>query len=354
MFKKYILFIIIASLSVISCGNNETTQKETDLCKDTVCGSGYSCNEDNGICEKIENYCLNDTMCKEGEEVCDKVHHQCKLIPSKDYCESHNDCEYWEICNFDNAQCKPRDGMCDMDDDCITPPFLQCNTRIHKCTDPGSCLYNFCEEWEICKEDEECYLRDGYCLNNDDCLNQFPYDSCNLETHSCIRPITPCQNYTDCNQNYQYCDTAENLCKASLGKCRSNLDCIENTENGNKLVCDKNTYNCITTPENNCKITGCNYWQNCNESIGICELPENRCNNNNDCLGIREICNQAHYCEVDDCTTHGCDWWKLCIRDTGECKLYDGMCDSSNDCTSYDPYTNCTPLLHTYAFPINI
>jgi len=351
MLKICNLLIIFIVFIAISCSDSNNNPKTEDLCKNKECGESYSCNKTTGECERIEDYCTNDTMCDKETEVCDKIHKRCVKKLEKNFCEKHEECETWEVCNFNTYKCEPREGMCNEDENCTSPPYLKCNTRVHKCTNPDSCLYNFCNEWEICKEDEKCYLREGFCINDNDCTEQFPYDSCNLETHSCQRPIITCTSYTQCNQNYQYCDTNESICKASLGKCRSNLDCIENSENGNKTVCNKETNNCITPENQNCKITGCNYWQICNEDIGTCKLPQNRCNDNNDCTGIREICNQAHYCEVDDCTTHGCDWWKHCIRDTGECKLYDAMCDTSTDCTEYTPYTNCS-LIHTCSKPL--
>ena len=340
---KYFVFFVLIILSVISCSEENTENK--DLCKGINCGNAYECNKDTGECEKIDNYCLNDSMCKENQ-VCDKVANRCKDKEIKKDCSSHEDCRIWEICDFESKKCKARQGMCDKDDDCTVAPFLKCNTNVHKCMNPKSCLYSFCNEWEACLEDEKCHLRPGYCNEDNDCKDRFPYDKCDKRTHKCIRPITVCSSYTQCDINYQYCDLEENLCKAETGKCRSNLDCRENPQNGSRTVCDRATYNCKVPENQSCTVMGCEYWQICNEEIGICELESGRCNDNGDCRGEREICNEAHYCEKDDCTTHGCDWWKYCIKESGECKLYDGMCDTSNDCSGYEPYNHCS-LLHT-------
>lgn len=345
---KYLLAILLA-LFYLSCAN---TNNKSDLCQETTCGSGYECNKDIGKCEKIENYCINNTQCKTNER-CDKIHKRCIVVPDTDLCENHTDCETWEICDFSTKECSPRTNMCNEDRDCINYPFLKCHTSNHQCEDPHDCYYTGCNEWEKCSSNGECKLIDGLCNNNTDCENKFPYNQCNLETHKCQVAKVPCTSYTQCN-SWEICSSEQGICTNEPGNCTSFLDCIDNT-NG-KTECDISSHLCKKPSEFNCSNIGCSqFWRTCNETTGSCDLENNSCDDDDDCSGAGiEICNLNHKCVRNDCTVFGCSWWQECNSDTGVCSPRPTMCANNNDCLDDAPFTICNTLIHFCKKPENM
>ena len=344
---KTIFFIFF--LLILSCSQNSENKEDINLCETTECGRGYECNETNGECVKIKDYCLNDSQCEEGK-ICDKIHNKCKIKTVSTLCYSHEDCESWEICNFDKKTCIPRENMCNDDHDCKNHPFLKCYPESHRCLDPKDCYYTGCNEWEKCNvTTKKCELIEGYRNSNEDCSERFPYTLCNLSSHECEIEVVTCTSYTQC-KDWEYCDTQEKICKPIEGRCSSFYDCL-NDENG-KTECDTVEHLCKTPDEFNCKNTGCSeYWKICDENTGICILKENSCNNDDDCQNNEGIfiCNQEHLCVRNDCTVFGCKWWRECNETTGECHPRPSMCDT--DCEDYAPFTVCNHLVHACEKP---
>ena len=337
------IFIILLILLFSSC---EKSTEQKDLCNGVQCKIDEECSEVRGICvKKVDTSCFKDEDCTDGY-FCDLENSKCKKreIVQEIICKEHSDCEIWELCNFSEERCKVREGMCNESSNCTNSPNVECNLDTHVCQDPHNCLYTGCEDWQRCDSDGVCNLKDGYCSQNSDCDNKFPYTECN--EHSCIIPTTSCSSYTEC-KNFEYCK--DGICKANVGSCNNYLDCID----GDKTVCDLSDNLCKTPEATSCLTNGCLFWQTCNETTGACELPNGSCNDLNDC-NEREICNTAHKCERDDCTTHGCRWWQECNENTGVCNAKDSMCSSQEDCIDDTPYTKCNTLVHFCIKPDDI
>jgi hypothetical protein len=337
------LFFGLLLIFFISCSENNVNDND-NLCKNTICGSGYQCDEIDGICKKINNFCFNNTQCSQNE-YCDQATETCKAIIISEGCEKHQDCETWELCNFSKRECVSRDGMCNEDRDCTNHPYLKCDSNNHKCIDPKDCYYTGCENWEKCNLDGECSLIEGFCNSNIDCGDKFPYTECDLDTHSCKAPIVSCTSYTDCN-SWEICNLDLGVCQSEEGNCTSFLDCIENT-NG-KTICDTNNHLCKTPEESSCVNIACSFfWRVCNQETGACDLPNGACDSDDDCAGEGiETCNDNHQCVRNDCTVFGCSWWKECDENTGVCSPRPSMCDSNDDCNDDFPFSECDRLVH--------
>jgi hypothetical protein len=124
-------------------------------------------------------------------------------------------CSDWEYCLFEEANCKPKENMCNVNEDCSSDK--DCNTVTHECVDP--CILLDCKEWQTC-ENRACLLNEGRCNNDGDCLDT---ESCNPVVNKCV---DPCVNVS-CLEN-SYCLRLEENTRA---ECVCNDNYLLNNEN---------------------------------------------------------------------------------------------------------------------------
>jgi len=132
---------------------------------DTECFEGYQCGE-NGICEKIEGYCISNSQC-ETYQFCDVARNRCQ-----------------SYCYLPGQSC-PEGSYCDDNSGSLT--YGRClNTGfVSDCSSDADCYSGqYCHE--IVDSEDEAYCRDR-CSDDDDCYGE---ETC--VDNKCNSPCPPC------------------------------------------------------------------------------------------------------------------------------------------------------------------
>ncbi len=206
-------------------------------------------------------------------------------ISCRDLC-ANNSCENWQECNPSNGDCELKTGMCISNSDCTILATPICNLDTHLCIAEVIECTPACNDWEDCNIGN-CELKDGRCNSTSDCGDNKICD----DNNSCVDSINPCNGIT-CSDHGE-CKEVDNVanCECVDGYHADGLNCIEDTDLCENVVCDN--------------------WLECNSSNGKCELKDGMCRVEEDCIGDK-TCDENHNC-VDPinpcdgvtCNSHG-------------------------------------------------
>jgi|GEM_PF-1691307 len=159
------------------------------------CPTGFECLH--GICERIENYCLYQSMCHAGE-YCDQDANLCKpycyrdgvYCPQNYYCDLYEDSANYGRCipKFDCTDCTSGLG-CTYPDHCYIPSEAEVG-----CCQPGCLSDEDCVAGMIC-HDTNCVI-----VDSSDCGGQCPEGYvCDPAYNICVLNCPICPQGYSCN-----------------------------------------------------------------------------------------------------------------------------------------------------------